>query len=203
MTLHRFLAVVIGCSTGGLDALYHILPALPRSFSQPVIVVSHTTADGGARLAELLEHKCLLPVRVAEDKGKINKGTIYVAPGGYHLLAESDHSFSLSMDEKVCNVRPSIDVLFESAAEVWEDRLLAILLTGGNNDGTAGLKAIREAGGMTIAQDPITAEADIMPRSAIAAHVVDRILPLSGIGAALTALSTLPQEPWPTQAQGA
>jgi two-component system chemotaxis response regulator CheB len=169
-------AVVIGCSAGGLEVLRTILPRLPADYPWPVVVVSHTTADAGDLLAQLLDRCCALPVRVAEDTNAVAGGTIYVAPPGYHLLIERDQSFALSIDAKVCNVRPAIDVLFQSAAEAFDGRLVGVLLTGANEDGRAGMVAIKALGGLTLVQDPETAFADIMPRSAITAGVADYVL---------------------------
>lgn len=169
-------AVVLGCSAGGLEVLRLILPGLPAGFPLPVVVVAHTSPDSGGLLAELLSHCCALPVRIAEDKAPVEGGIIHVAPPGYHLLIEHNLSFALSVDAKVCNVRPAIDVLFAAAAEAFAGRLAGVLLTGANEDGRAGLAAIRALGGLTIAQDPDTAAADTMPRSAIDAGVVDHVL---------------------------
>jgi len=176
MTGGRWDAVVMGCSAGGLEVLRTILPRLPAGFRLPVVVVAHTSDESGGLLAELLDACCALPARVAEDKTPVSGGTIHVAPPGYHLLIEHGLTFALSLDAKVCNVRPAIDVLFASAAEVFQERLVGVLLTGANEDGCAGLAAIKALGGLTIAQDPDTAAAQTMPRSAIAAGVVDHVL---------------------------
>ncbi len=180
-------AVVMGCSAGGLEVLRAILPRLPTGFPLPVVVVAHTSADTGNLLAELLDHCCALPVAVAEDKAPMNGGAIHVAPPGYHLLIERDLTFALSLDAKVCNVRPAIDVLFVSAAEAFSGRLIGVLLTGANEDGRAGLASIKALGGLTIAQDPDTAVAETMPRSAIDAGVVDHVLAPSAIAGFLLA----------------
>jgi two-component system chemotaxis response regulator CheB len=126
-----------------------------------------------------------LPVLEALEREPVLPGHVYIAPPNYHLLIESDRTFAVSVDERVCYVRPSIDVLFYAAADVFEERLLGIILTGGNSDGAQGLKAIKDAGGATLVQDPVTAYADIMPRAAIATGAADRILPLKDIAAEL------------------
>jgi two-component system chemotaxis response regulator CheB len=176
MSSLRWEAVVLGCSAGGLEVLRHILPGLPADFPLSVVVVSHTTADSGGLLANLLSRYCRLMVADAEDKGVVTPGTIYIAPAGYHLLVEKNKTFALSIDPKVCNVRPSVDVLFETAAEAFSRHLIGVLLTGANEDGCRGMAAIKAEGGMTIAQSPETAVADTMPRSAIEAGVVDQVL---------------------------
>ncbi len=172
----RWEAVVIGCSAGGLEVLRQILPGLPPDFPLPVIVVSHIAPDAGGLLAELLARYCPLPVFEAEEKAAVTAPAIHIAPPGYHLLIEKDRTFALSIDGKVRNVRPAIDVLFESAADAYAGRLIGILLTGANDDGARGLGVIKAAGGQTVAQTPETAMADTMPRSAITAGVVDHVL---------------------------
>ena len=185
----RFRAVVVGCSAGGLEALRRLLAPLPAGFPLPIVVVAHTSADAGGLLPELLDRVTPLPVVEAEEKMPVEPGRVHVAPPGYHLLIEADESFALSVDDKVRNVRPSIDVLFESAADVWGDGLIGVILTGANSDGTDGLTAIKRQGGTTYAEDPDAAYAETMPRSAIAAGVVDRVLPLDSIAGALAALA--------------
>ncbi len=185
----RFRAVAVGCSAGGLEALRQLLAPLPREFPLPVVVVAHMAPDGGSLLAELLESVCRLSVAEAEEKAKALPGHVYVAPPGYHLLVEEDETFSLSVDEKVCNVRPSIDVLFQSAADTWGCGLIGVVLTGANSDGTAGLRAIRQMGGYCLVQDPTQAFADTMPRSAIDAGLADCVLPLAALAGQLMALA--------------
>ena len=184
----RFRGVVVGCSAGGLEALRHLLAPLPATFPLPIVVVAHTAADGGGMLAPLLDAITPLPVVEAGDKMAAEPRRVHIAPAGYHLLLEADETFSLSVDDKVRNVRPAIDVLFDSAADVWTDGTIGIILTGANNDGTAGLKAIKALGGVGIAEDPDQAFADIMPRAAIAAGLIDHVVPLGAIAATLTAL---------------
>lgn len=160
-------AVVIGASAGAVEALSILLPALPATLRVPVIVVVHVPANRRSLLAELFAPKCALSVREAEDKQPLDHGTIWFAPSGYHLLIESDRSFALSLDELVNYSRPSIDVLFESAADVYKDRLLALVLTGANQDGAAGSLAVHAAGGLVGVQDPASASASAMPTFAI------------------------------------
>ena len=184
----RFRGVVVGCSAGGLDALRRLLAPLPAAFPLPIVVVAHTAADGGSMLPALLNAITPLPVVEAGEKTPAEPGQVHIGPPGYHLLIEADATFSLSVDDKVRNVRPAIDVLFESAAEVWTDGLIGVILTGANDDGTAGLRAIKAHGGFAIAEDPDQAFADTMPRSAIAAGLIDCVLPIDAIAATLTSL---------------
>jgi len=184
----RFRGVVVGCSAGGLDALRRLLAPLPATFPLPIVVVAHTAADGGGMLPSLLDAITPLPVVEAGDKMVAEPGRVHIAPAGYHLLLEAEETFSLSVDDKVRNVRPAIDVLFDSAADVWMDGTIGIILTGANNDGTAGLRAIKEVGGVGIAEDPDQAFADTMPRAAITAGLIDHVVPLDAIAATLTAL---------------
>jgi two-component system chemotaxis response regulator CheB len=159
-------AVVIGASAGALEALTAILPALPAHFPLPLMVVVHMPPDKPSVLTELFRARCHIQVREAEDKEPVNGGTAYFAPPDYHLLVEADGYLSLSNDEPVLHSRPSIDVLFESAADVYGPALIAIVLSGANHDGAVGLKAVCEAGGMTIVQCPKGAFAAAMPEAA-------------------------------------
>lgn len=178
-------AIVIGASAGALDALSAILPALPESFRLPVIVVVHVPPDKRSVLAELFQAKCRLSVREAEDKEPIVGGTVYFAPPDYHLLIETDRYLSLSSDEPVLFSRPSIDVLFESAADAYGPALMAIVLTGANQDGAKGMRAVVEAGGTAIVQDPKGAFATAMPEAAIEMCPAASVLSLSAIAAYL------------------
>jgi two-component system chemotaxis response regulator CheB len=133
----------------------------------------------------ILNHNSRLTVKEADEKEPIEKGTVYIAPPNYHLLVEKDRTFSLTVDERVNFARPSINVLFETAAEAYQDKLIGIILTGSSDDGTNGLIKIKEKGGLVIAQDPATAESPFMPAAAIARVNVDYILPLKGISSLL------------------
>ncbi len=174
-------AIVIGVSSGGLNALNVIFSNLPQDFSLPIIIVQHVSPRSNNKWIKLLNDKTNLQMKEADEKEKIENAAIYIAPPNYHLLIEKDKTFSLTIDERVNYARPSIDVLFESAAEAYKDKLIGIILTGSNADGTAGLKRIKEYGGLTIAQDPATAESGYMPASAIAAVKPDHILCLEEI----------------------
>jgi two-component system chemotaxis response regulator CheB len=169
-------AIVIGASAGALEALSVILPALPPDYRLPVVVVVHVPPDKRSFLAEIFRAKCRIKVHEAEDKEPISGGAAYFAPPDYHLLVETNKSLSLSNDEPVLYSRPSLDVLFESAADVFGPGLVAIVLTGANQDGAKGLKAVAEAGGTAIVQSPEEAYASAMPKAAIAhcpsAHVM-------------------------------
>jgi two-component system chemotaxis response regulator CheB len=174
-------AVVIGCSAGGLDALRRVLGALPTGFPATVIVVAHTAPGGDNLLPSLLAKICRLPVSEAQEREPALPGQVYVAPPNYHLLIEPNRIFALSVDERVCFVRPSIDVLFQSAADAYGERLVGVILTGANSDGAQGLKAIKAAGGFTLVQDPVSAYANTMPKAAIATGAVDKILQLDDL----------------------
>ena len=183
-------AVVIGGSAGGLDALLRILPGLPASFRLPVITLLHLPNDAESGLANVFRARTAIPVREAMDKEFIEPGTLYVAPGGYHLLVEKDFSFSLSVEDPVHYSRPSIDVLMESAADVWGASLAGILLTGANDDGADGLARIGECGGLTVVQDPAEAAIVTMPQAAIARRTPDLVLTLDQIRTWLIELDT-------------
>lgn len=178
---NQYKIIVIGASAGGLTALTRLLSPLPGDFPFSIIIVQHLHPLQGDYLNEYFNDKCYLTVKEANEKETIEPKNIYFAPPNYHLLIEEDKTFSLSIDEKVNFSRPSIDVLFESAADVYAPDLIGIVLTGANNDGARGLKKIKENGGLAIAQDPSTAEQPEMPRAAIDMVETDYILPLEGI----------------------
>jgi two-component system, chemotaxis family, protein-glutamate methylesterase/glutaminase len=177
-----FEAVVIGASAGGIYALAEVLAALPADFPLPMVIVQHVQANSESYLAQILNRKTRLHVKEADEKEILAAGTAYTAPPGYHLLIENDRSLSLSLEGPVHYARPSVDVLFESAALVFRQRLIGVILTGANNDGAAGLRRIKQAGGYALVQDPASAEATAMPTAAIAAVAVDKVLPLAHIG---------------------
>jgi two-component system chemotaxis response regulator CheB len=174
-------AIVIGASAGALEALSLILPSLPAGYGLPLLVVVHVPPDKKSLLAELFQAKCSVKVREAEDKESISGGTVYFAPPDYHLLVEMDKSLSLSNEEPVLYSRPSVDVLFESAADAYGPSLIAIVLTGANQDGAKGLKAVADAGGTAIVQNPKAAYASAMPEAAIAQCPGARVMSLTEI----------------------
>lgn len=174
-------AVVIGASAGALEALSAILPSLSADFRLPIMIVVHVPPDKRSVLAELFKAKCRLSAIEVEDKQPIVAATAYFAPPDYHLLVETETSLALSTEEPVLFSRPSIDVLFQSAAEVFGAGLVAIVLTGANEDGARGLKAVAQAGGTTIVQDPSEAFQGAMPLAAIGAVPDARVLPLASI----------------------
>jgi two-component system chemotaxis response regulator CheB len=168
MTDRRWEAIVIGGSAGALRALSTILPALPADFPLPIMAVVHLPPDKQSVLAEVLQAKCAMRVREAQDKEPIEPGTIYFAPPDYHLLVEDDRHFALSYDAPQLFSRPSIDVLFESAVDVYADRLIGIVLSGANNDGALGLEAVDREGGLPLVQSPKDAHSTAMPLAALA-----------------------------------
>jgi two-component system chemotaxis response regulator CheB len=178
-------AVVIGASAGALEALSVILPALPEDFKLPVIVVVHIPPDKRSVLADLFQAKCRVNVLEAEDKEPINAGTVYFAPPDYHLLVEDVDTLSLSNEEPVLFSRPSIDVLFESAADAFGPSLIAVILTGANEDGARGMRAVTDAGGTVIVQNPAGAFASAMPEAAIAMCSDAQIMTIDAIAAYL------------------
>jgi two-component system chemotaxis response regulator CheB len=192
----RPAAVVIGGSAGGVDALLGVLSALPDGMQVPVICMLHMPASRESRLAEVFAPRLPVPVREAADKQPIENATVYFAGSGYHLSVEKDRTFSLSCEPPVHFARPAIDVLMSSAADVYGDELVGILLTGANVDGAAGMAEIRARGGFTVVQDPGEAQVPTMPRAAIAASAPDLILSLAGIGQLLQAitLTVAPQQ---------
>lgn len=171
--------VVVGASLGGLTAIQEILRALPEETEVPIAIAQHRHRDSGAALADVLQQSTHIPVADAEDSEPIRGGRIYLAPPDYHLLVERT-CFRLSKEGPVHYSRPSIDVLFESAADSFGSRLVGIVLTGANDDGAAGSARIRQKQGRVFVQDPATAEAAAMPRAAVKAGA-DRVLSLTEI----------------------
>lgn len=181
MTSLRPQAVVMGASVGAVDALSAILTRLPARFPLPVMIVVHLPSDQKSLLVDLFAAKCRMKVREPDDKEPILPGVIYLAPPDYHLLVEHERIFSLANDDPVNFCRPAIDPLFESAAEVYTNSLIGVILTGANHDGTAGLRRIGEAGGTTFVQRPNTAASPIMPVAAQKAWPDARVFDLEQI----------------------
>ena len=184
----RHRLIVIGVSAGGLQTLSRFLPQLPADFPTPIVIVQHVAEDAGEYLICHLDKLCSIPVREAFDKQVIEEGTVTIAPSGYHLLVESRGTLALSMDERVRYSRPSIDVLFESAADAYGAALTGIVLTGANSDGAQGLRRIKECGGMAVVQDPDDALYPAMPQSAIESTKPDHIVKLDQLPALLTTI---------------
>ena len=181
-------AVVIGASAGGFEALLAILKGLPATYPMPLVAVLHLPDNHESKLAELFGYRLALQVREARDKESLAPGILYFAPSGYHLSIETDRSFSLSCEDRVSYARPSIDVLFASAVDAYGAALAGVLLTGANYDGAAGLAGMRVAGGLTIVQDPASAEVPTMPEAALRRMQPDLILPLAEIHSVLRKL---------------
>ena len=179
--------VVVGASSGGLKAAQILLSGLDVAFGLPVVIVQHRGKDHESGLCEYLRSRTSLPVTEPEDKEAILPGHVYLAPRDYHLLIDGS-SFALSVDPPVGYARPSIDVLFESAADQYKERAIGVILTGANQDGARGLAAIKTQGGLTMVQDPRTAAHREMPDAAVARTTPDWILPLPEIAARLNSL---------------
>ncbi|HET9025189.1 MAG TPA: chemotaxis protein CheB [Burkholderiaceae bacterium] len=182
--------VTIGCSFGGLYALMELFGSLTTDFPAPIVVVQHRASDDQDehRLAHVLSRYSTLPVKDADHGEPLAPACVYLAPSDYHVLIDAGH-FELTVDPAVQYSRPSIDVLFESAARAYGAEVVGVLLTGYGHDGTAGMRAIHDAGGVTIAEDPGTALQPAMPRSAIQAGVASEVLPLDAIGPRLLELA--------------
>jgi len=185
----NYKAIVIGASAGGLNALKSILVALDPGFNLPVLIVQHISPYSDNYITQHLNNLILLRVKEADEKEPITSGTVYFAPPNFHMLIEDDYTIAFSVEAKVSYARPSIDVLFESAAYVYGNALIGVLLTGANNDGSKGLRIIKEFGGLTIVQDPSTAEVDAMPLSAIRLFKPDHVLPLDEIANTLNKIN--------------
>ena len=186
----RIKAVAIGASAGGVQALLQILPSLPARYPLPVLVVVHVPPDRSNALVPLFQSKCQVEVKEAEDKEPVLPGVVYFAPSDYHLLVEADGSLSLSSDELVNHSRPSIDVLLESSADAFGPALAGVVLTGANCDGALGLRAILDAGGVAVVEDPETAYASMMPAAALRACPSADVMKLDAIAPYLLSLGT-------------
>jgi two-component system chemotaxis response regulator CheB len=184
--------ICVGASWGGLQAIGQVLSDLPDDLDPPIVVAQHRHPQSveGA-LAELLALQTTRPVVDIEDKLPIEPRSVYVAPPDYHVLVERG-SFALSLEDRVQFARPSIDVLFESAADAYRERLVGVILTGANEDGAAGLRRIKQRGGVAVIQDPAQAVRRSMPDAAIAATVADAVLPVEEIGRFLYGLCVAP-----------
>ena len=172
-------AVAIGASAGGVEVLSVLLSALPASCRASFFIVMHIPRERPSLLADVFNARCALPVREAEDKEPVQPGTVYFAPPDYHLLLDRGPALALSSDEPVHFSRPSIDVLFDSAADIYGERLLGLILTGANQDGAEGLAAVGRAGGRTVVQEPSGAAVPFLPEAALQEGPVEFVLSLA------------------------
>jgi len=183
----EYRLVVIGCSWGGFHALREVFAALPADFPVPIVVAQHRMAQGPDGLHTSLQSASKLPIADVLDKDPLLGGAVYLAPADYHTIVEGKH-LALSTEEVVQFARPSIDVLFESAANSYGESLIAVILTGANEDGAEGLRRVKDLGGYVIVQDPGSATRREMPEAALARVRPDRTLPLAEIGPLLVGL---------------
>ncbi len=189
----RVRVIVIGGSAGAIDALNVIVPRLPEGFAVPLALALHLPATSPSHLPRLLMHKSALTVKEPDDKEPLAPGHFYVAPPNYHLLLEKDGRFSLSVDNQVHYSRPSIDVLFESAADAFGDQVVGLLLSGANEDGARGLLRIKKAGGLTIVQAPETALVPVMPGAGLRLAEPAHVLSAADIGVVLASCEPVAQ----------
>lgn len=181
-TLHnRYKAVVIGGSAGSFQGITRILNNIPEDFPLPIIMCLHRLKHVRNGFVEALQIKSKKPVSEPDDKENIKRGRVYLAPANYHLSIELGHTFSLSTEEMINNSRPAIDITLATAAYVYKDKLVGILLSGANRDGALGMKRIKDRGGLTVVQDPADCMIETMPRSAMELTQIDHSLPLEGI----------------------
>lgn len=181
--VHGIDAVVIGASAGGVEVLSLLLSMIPADCRVSFFIVLHIPRERPSLLPDLFARRCALPVREAEDKEPVQPGTVYFAPPDYHMLIDQGPALALSGDEPVHFSRPSIDVLFDSAADIYGERLMGIILTGANQDGAEGLAAIGRAGGRTVVQDPISAAVAYLPQAALAKGPADAVLSIERLQA--------------------
>ncbi|OED44809.1 hypothetical protein ACH42_06620 [Endozoicomonas sp. (ex Bugula neritina AB1)] len=182
--------IVIGASAGGLNALEILFSELGSEFSYPIVVCKHISVGAEQGVIDDLVRITNATIVLSQDKTPIKNGQIYIAPGNYHLQVESKGLLSLSIDERVCHSRPSIDVLFETAAEVYNENVTAIVMTGASSDGAKGVEAVKHSGGIVIVQSPASAEAGIMPKAAINTGCADYVLDVPDIANYLKQLNT-------------
>lgn len=187
--MEHFEALVIGGSAGSLDVLLRVLPAINPAIKFPIVIVIHRKHGTDSLLPDLLSGKTKMLVKEAEEKEKILPGTIYIAPSDYHLLIELNHTFSLDYSEKVNYSRPAIDATFQTAAEVYKNKLACLLLSGSNSDGVNGLKTVKQWGGLALIQNPETAQVAFMPQQAKQHVKIDQILNVEDMAEFINLLS--------------
>lgn len=187
--LKNIEALIIGGSAGSLEVILAVLPELDEDLPFPIIVVLHRKSGADHLLVDLFSGRTKIPVLEIDEKQKIEAGKVYIAPSDYHMLVEKDKTFSLDFSEKVNYSRPSIDVAFQSAADVYRDRLAALLLSGANADGTRGLKFVSHFGGLALIQDPDTATVAYMPAQASAQVKISTLLKTSEIAEYINSLA--------------
>ena len=187
----KYKAIVMGASAGGFEALCRILPRLPRRYALPMVIVQHRRFDGGCLLEHILDFRCMISVKQAGDKDLLCASNAYFAPPNYHLMIEDKRTLALSTGPPVCNCRPSIDVLFESAADIFGDQLIGVVLTGANTDGCNGAQRLKQCGGLLIVQDPSTASASTMPAAVLQRTTAEHILALDAISDLLLQLQSV------------
>ncbi len=186
-----FELIAMGTSLGGLHALIAVLDGLPAAFPLPLVVVQHRGADVESGIREVLQRHTGLIVTEVEDKEAIVAGRVYLAPADYHLLVEPDRTFALSTEAPIRYARPSIDVLFESAADVYREKVVGVLLTGASADGARGAQRIKQQGGWLIVQDPTTAESKVMPEAGLAVTQADEVVAIDRIADSLRQLAVV------------
>jgi two-component system chemotaxis response regulator CheB len=182
-------ALIIGGSAGSLDVLLKVLPLLSPTLSFPIVIVVHRKHGADSLLPELLSGRTSLRVKEIDEKEYLQAGTIYIAPSDYHTLIERDHTFSLDYSEKINYSRPAIDATFQTASEVYQSKLVCLLLSGSNADGVNGLKSVKSWGGTTVIQDPATAQVSYMPEQAYIHAKIDYVLPIEDIAEFINLLS--------------
>ena len=190
--MRRPKLIIIAGSAGSLQVILGIIPAVGRDLPLPMLIVVHRNVDFESGLEELLSARTRAAIKEVEEKESILPGTIYLAPADYHVLIEEDRTFSLDYSEKVNFSRPSIDVTFRCAADVYGKDLVCVLLSGGNSDGVEGMVYVRQKGGVVVAQDPATAEVPYMPQHAIVRMTIDFIVPAEEMPAFIRGLAYLP-----------
>ncbi|WP_419833271.1 chemotaxis protein CheB [Endozoicomonas atrinae] len=176
---------MLGASAGGINALGYLFSELGEDFRLPILVTKHVGLNDDRGMLRVLARQSTLPVKVAKDKHRIQPGTIYLAPAGYHMLVEEPDILSLNLEAPVAHSRPSIDVLFQSAARIYGADLVAVVLTGANRDGADGIRAVKSFGGSTVVQCPKNAEMGVMPKASLDTGCVDHLMTLEEIPAFL------------------
>jgi two-component system chemotaxis response regulator CheB len=184
-------ALIIGGSAGSLDVLLKVLPILDPTLSFPIIIVIHRKHGSDSLLPNLLSSRTRLTVKEVDEKEVISAGHVYIAPSDYHLLIEQDRTFSLDYSEKINYSRPSIDVTFQTAAEVYKSKLACLLLSGSNSDGVIGLQTVKSWGGLVLIQDPDSAQVAYMPAQAKLHVEIDQILTIEKIGEFINSINNL------------
>lgn len=182
--------IILAGSAGSFQIIFKLIKALPAQFQIPILIILHRGKSSNHKIESVWNNACKIPVREINDKDEIKKATVYLCPPDYHIFIEKEKVFSLDVSEPILFSRPSIDLTMQSAAEVYKDKLLAVLFSGANHDGAAGMLEIKNQGGETIVQNPEEAEVSTMPLAALSLNASTQTLKIKEIETLLLSFTT-------------